>query len=168
MIPSTAYAADVQAIADLLAATPVGDVCAYARLSAAIGRDVTRCRYLALSAIRRLNKDTGALFASVRGVGYQRLPADDAHKVGSTARARIRRAARHASVAIGRAMDCANDMTPEARRRAVVEVGTLNLMAHLSTERSVANADTGADKPQPVAVTMAAALKAMGVKVEAA
>lgn len=156
----TANETDTQALQAALSETKIGDVCTYARMSAAIGRDVAKCRYLVLRAIRRLNKDEGALFSAVHRVGYKRLAADEAHQIGSAARARIRHAAHKASNTIGRAVERANDMAPEARRKAMAEIGSMSLLAHLATEKVVALQKT--DKPQPVAVTMREVLRQMG------
>jgi len=157
--PSTAAAADTLAISDCLAKTQVGEVCTYAALSAAIGRDVSRARYLVLRAIRKLNKDTGALFAAVHKVGYKRMAATDAHMFGSSTRARIRRTAHRTSAMIASACERANEMPDAERRKAMAEIGILNMVAHLSTERAIAA--HSADAPQPVAVSMREMLKIM-------
>jgi len=158
--PATANETDVLTLQAALSATKIGEVCSYAAMSDAIGRNVAGCRYLVLKAIRRLNKDEGAIFAAVHRVGYKRLAAEDAHQIGSATRARIRHAANRASTTISRAVERANDMAPEARRRANAEIGAMAMLAHLATERvTVLQAN---DRPQPVAVTMREVLRRMG------
>ena len=158
--PATANETDVMTLQAILAETKIGEVCAYSKMSEAIGRNIANCRYLVLKAIRRLNKDEGAIFAAVHRVGYKRLAADEAHQIGSATRARIRHAAHRASTTISRAVERANDMAPDARRRANAEIGTMSMLAHLATEKvTVLQAN---DKPQPVAVTMREVLRRMG------
>lgn len=160
--PSTALEADTQAITELLGATQIGQVCTYAAMSDALGRDIRGRFYVLLRAVRCLNRDTGALFGAVRGVGYKRLPAEDAHQIGSHARARIRRTAHRTSKTIGAALDKANDLSPEARRRAVAEVSAMNMLAHLATDR-VVDAQAGDDKPPVLAEALRGVMKHLGI-----
>ena len=90
MRPSIQISTETRALADRLMQAAVGDVVTYSDLSAALGADVHRRRYLLMQAIKAANAETGALFASVRRIGYQRLAANEAHIVGAAARRRIR------------------------------------------------------------------------------
>ena len=157
--PSTANAADIAALRDTLNKTLVGEVCTYDALSHAIGRDIQRAMFLVLRAIRTLNKENGSLFAAVHRVGYKRMASKDAHMFGSTTRARIRRTAHRTSAMIAAACERANEMPDAERRKAMAEIGILNMVAHLSTERAIAS--HSADTPQPVAVSMREMLRQM-------
>lgn len=158
--PITANETDTQALMAKLAATGIGEVCTYATLSDAIGRNIADCRYLALRAIRRLNRDEGAIFSAVHRVGYKRLAPDEAHQIGSATRARIRHAAHRTSATISRAIERTNDMEPAAKRRAMAEISSMAMLAHMATEKVTMT--QAADKPQPVAVTLRETLRRMG------
>ena len=160
LTPSTANETDAVALQGLLAATPVGETCTYAAMTEAIGRDVRTCSYLLFRAVRRLNAENGALFASVRGVGYKRLQPSEAHLLGRTSRARIRRMSHRTSKIIARALDHANDMPDTERRKAMAEIGVMNMLAHLATEKEAVAAV--ADTPMPVGTLLRESLKKMG------
>ena len=157
----TEISTEVRAIADRLAAVPVGETVSYGDLSEALGADVRVRRYLVLAAIRATNVEAGAIFGSVRGVGYKRLPAEDAHMVGALTRRRIRRAARRAEKTIVRAVAVANTMPEEAKLRAYREISVLGMIGHLTADRTAATAPLES-RPQPVAHTMRALLAAIG------
>lgn len=163
MIPVTANATEVNALREALAATPVGEVCTFDTLDTALGAPVRARRYLLLVALRQLNTDTGAIFGSVRCVGYQRLPADDAHTLGSTVRASVRRRSRRTSSSIANAVNAANDLTPAGRRRASGEIATLNMLAHIATDRTAKAAERD-DKPPTLAESLGGVLRHLGVK----
>lgn len=156
-IPVSALEADVIALEKALFETVVGDICTYKALSDAIGRDVKDARYLVLKAIKRLNSEHGCLFSVVFRVGYKRLESNEFHAVGKLTRAKIRRVANRKSAEIAHAVERANDLSPEDMRKAIAEVSTLNLIAHLSTEKAVAKQQT--DNVKPVAVSLKTLLK---------
>ena len=162
--PSSAIEADITAIADTLAETSVGTICTFAAISDAIGRDVGACRYLIPRAIKRVNESSGALFASVRGVGYQRISPDDAHTIGSAARGRVRRTSRRASTTIINAIDRANTLPDDKRRKALGEVATLNMLAHLATERTVRAMPAEGGKVPTIAQSLRGVLDYIGAK----
>jgi hypothetical protein len=161
--PTTANQADTQALLARLLSTPVGETCTYADLSAAIGRDVRDARFLLLRAIRLANRQEGALFGVVTRVGYRRMPATDAHLFGQATRQRIRRAARHGSETIGNALDRANDMPADVRRKALAEVSALNMLAHVSGER-ITQALPAGDTVRPTAESLRGILEHIGGK----
>jgi hypothetical protein len=134
---STDINADTRAIADMLNAVSFGDTITLDAMTDAIGRDIRDCRYVAMSAMRVAERETGAIFASVRRVGYRRLTVDEFAEIGMTARAHIRRKAKSSARAMGAAMTRVNDMTDEQRRKVVREQSTLGLMAHLAQDRAM-------------------------------
>jgi len=86
MTPITDRAAEIDRLTETLCAASVGAVVTYADLSAAIGRDITRARYLAHAAIKRANTQGGAVFGTVYRVGFKRLSTGEVSTIGSTAR----------------------------------------------------------------------------------
>jgi len=153
MLITQSLSAECRALTDLFVATPIGGTITYADMTRAIGRDISARRYLCLRAIEVAGKEAGAIFGTVRGVGYRRLPPQDAHQLGSHARGRIRRTAKRAASAIAAALATANEMPDEAKRRAYAEVNALALIRHLATDRNVAAA-TPDPKPEPVGIIM--------------
>lgn len=145
--------AETRALADLFAAAPVGETVTYAAMSAAIGRSIADRRYLALRAMTVATKETGAIFGSVRGIGYQRLAPQNAHMLGAHARGRIRRSAKRTADAIVAALATANDMPDAARRAGYAEVNAMNLVRHITADKQV-SAATPEPKAEPVAITM--------------
>lgn len=164
-LPSLVLSADVRALADYLLAAPVGSTVSLNALSKAIGSDVRLRRYLISKAIAVASREGGALFSTIRGVGYQRVPAEDAYLVGAGARKRVRGISRRAAGTITRAVSAANDLTDEARKKAFTEISSLQLLQHLSTDRS-AKSVPPTDKPLPVAATMRAMASRIGLAVD--
>jgi hypothetical protein len=154
--------AECRALADLFAATPVGGTVTYAAMSQAIGRSIAERRYLAIRAMQVATRETGAIFGSVRGTGYMRMPPQDAHMLGAHTRGRIRRSAKRAADAIVAAIQSANDMPDDAKRKAYAEVNAMSLVRHITTDKQVSAASTEA-KAEPVAITMRKFAEQLGV-----
>ncbi len=87
---STEISPDVRALTDALMGVSPGSKITYAELSAAIGRDVQKHRYLIESARRIAQREHGAVFSVEYGVGYARLTTEQLPDVAATARRRIR------------------------------------------------------------------------------
>ena len=153
---------DTQTIADLLASCPNGGTVALADITAAIGRDITGCRYLVYGAMRVAERDSGAVFASVRGVGYRRLLASEIAEVGQTARAKIRRAARHGVRTISAGMAGANDIAPDAMRKILAEQSALGMLEHMARDKNLPKLTETDTRPLPLAVTARAFLRSIG------
>lgn len=145
--------ADTRALVDLLTATPVGQVVTFASMSNAIGRPIADRRHLIPRAMHLAAKESGAIFGGVRTVGYQRLPAQDAHLLGAHTRRRMRRSAKRTTDAIVSAISHANDMPDAAKVRAYAEVNAMALIRHIATDKEVLAA-TAEPKAEPVALTM--------------
>ena len=157
-----AIAPETAALVELLAATPVGEVASYTAMSSAIGRDIAARRYLIPSAIRHAAIQHGAIFGTVRGVGYKRLASTEAYILGAHARRRIRRSAKRASDAIVEAMSKANDMPDAEKRRAYAEVNALALVRHIASDKEV-TATVAEPKAEPVAIVARRVAQAMGL-----
>lgn len=163
MTPTSEISPDVRALAESMKAVPVGQTITYGALSDAIGRDVQRSRYLIMRAMTVARRETGAIFSNVIRVGYQRLPAEDAHKLGAYSRARIRRAAARSAKAIGTALAMANDVPDEAKRKASAEISALGLIQHLARDTHLPQPNDDA-QPLPVALAARQFLDRMGGK----
>ena len=159
--------ADTLALISVLQSAPHGEVIPLARFSTAIGRDIRQCRHLLYSAIRVMERDHCAVFASVRGEGYRRMASDEIVKIGQTARSRIRRTARRGSKSIAAGMAGANDLSNEARIKLLAEQSALGVLEHLARDKSLPTMPQDATRPLPVAVSAREFLKAIGAKVEA-
>lgn len=144
-------APDTQAIVDLFLATPVGQTVTFAAMSAAIGQAIANRRHLIPRAIHIAARDHGAIFGSVRTVGYHRMPAQDAHMLGAHTRHRMRRSAKRTSAAIVAAVTMANDMPAAAKVRAYAEVNAMALIRHIAADKIVI-ASTAEPKAEPVAL----------------
>lgn len=146
---------DIRRLADTMLATPVGEIITYKVLSAAIGADVLRRRYLIQGAMKLATREAGALFQVVYRVGYRRTPAENAAWFGGHARKRIRSTSRRASFTIGRAVETANAMPNNALLAATREMSVLGLIRHIATDRvtRVVPEDT---KPLPIGQVMLA------------
>ena len=132
MFTSQRTSPDVEALTAALAACPIGGTVTLAALSAAIGRDIQPVRYLIYTAMKVTQGDTGAVFETVRKVGYRRLPIEEIPKVGQTARSRIRRVARRSVAAMSDALTHANDVPPATRQRIYQEQSQIGLLQHIA------------------------------------
>ena len=144
---------DTRALVDLLVATPIGATVTFADMTGAIGRPIQDRRHLIPRAMTIAAKEAGAIFGGVRTVGYQRLPAQDAHLLGAHTRRRMRRSAKRTSDAIVSAIAHTNDMPDAAKVRAYAEVNAMALIRHISADTEVLAA-TAEPKAEPVALTM--------------
>lgn len=145
--------AECRAVADMFTASPVGGVVTYAAMSQAIGQPIQNKRYVALRALEVANRECGAIFGVVRGVGYQRLAAQDAHVLGAYTRGRIRKAAGRTIKHMAAAISSANNMPDDAKRRAYAEINSLALARHIAGDKQI-TAAAGEAKAEPVAVVM--------------
>lgn len=141
------------ALMDTLRQTPVGEIVTFAELSNAIGMDVRQSRYLLHSALTILQREEGACFGNRRGIGYQRLRADDAPKIGNHTRLITRRAAKRGRKKITSLINRANDLSDDARRLALREISTLGLIEHISKDNTQLKPDPDRLAPEPVAIT---------------
>ncbi len=156
---------EVRLIADMLIACPVGEVVTYTSMSVAIGRSILSRRHIVYAALKKAEKEVGAVFASIRGQGYKRLAASEVIEVvGSSARAHIRRTARRSARTLNEGTRRHNNLKPEEQRKVAAEMSVLGLIEHISRDKVVAPKEDAPTKPQPVAVTAREFLKALGAE----
>lgn len=156
--------ADTLRIIDRLKSVPRGGEITLAAISQTIGRDIANCRHLMYSAFRHVEAESGAVFASVRGVGYRRMQPDEIVKIGQTARSRIRRTARRGIKTMSAGVAGANDLSDADKRKVLAEQSSLGLLEHIARERSLPTVPTTDTRPLPVAETARAFLELIGAK----
>lgn len=153
--PISSLTTDVRTLADALNATSIGNTLSYTAMSEVVGSNIQRRRYLVPAALKLVARESGAIFANVRKIGYKRLPPAEVHQVGINARRRVRNTSKRASETIVTVVAKANDMTNDEMKQALREVTVLDLLRFLATDKIV-RALPESNKPEPVAKTMAA------------
>lgn len=157
--PMLKTAIEIKAIQAILAEAPIGGIITYETLSREVGFDVKEKRYVLMRAIENLNRESGAIFASIWKVGQMRLPPQDTHLVGANARARIKRKAAKAGRFMMRAVCAANDMPREAALAANREIAMCALIEFAASEKAQKAAATEDTKPKPTAEVLRDMLK---------
>lgn len=153
MIPF-AMSIDARTLADRLLAVPVGETITLPEIGRTLGRDISQCRHLLYTALRIVRREAGAIFVCKPRIGYQRLSAEAvAETVGTHARARVRRTARRARVAIEAGIQHNNALPPEVQRRASAEISAFALLEHLARDATVKPKEDAPLTPEPVAAT---------------
>lgn len=158
---------DTRIISQILADCSFGETITLEAITRTIGRDILGCRHLLYSAMRLVERDIGAVFCSVRGVGYRRISSDELAKVGQTSRSRIRGHARRGVRTISNGLAVANDISPTSLRDALREQSILGLVEHTSKDRySLALPETASEpmKPRDVARQFLDKMEAMKSK----
>jgi hypothetical protein len=152
--------ADARRLAEALAGFPIGYLVSHAQLTRLLGRDVATCRHVLYRAMRVVQREHGAIFASVHGKGYRRLSTEGlVETVGSHARSRIRGTARRAALTLRDGVRAANDVTPAAQRKASAELAVLGMIQHMARDRTVERLEASARPPESVASTARAMLR---------
>lgn len=140
-------------VARRLLETKVDEVVSLQQLSDAAECDLGQYRWVVTSAMRVVNGEFGAVFATVRREGYRRLDrATGALFAGNRGLHRIRRASRSAMRIAGNAARFANEMTAEQRREHNQKMAALGLVNHLTLAKTVQSMpETPAERPDPLA-----------------
>ena len=160
---------EIKAISRLLLDCPIGGVVTIDQLSSAIGQDIRNVRYLIYNAMGVVLDETGAVFSSVRKVGYQRLTSEEVKDIGAHCRSRIRSTARIGQRRMKKATAKSNSMTPDDRREVMRECGILGMLEHMSRDKSkeaVKQQEEDAPLPYAVVVSQMHRFFANGVKTE--
>lgn len=152
---------ETRLLADHLTTVPRAGEVSYHELSALIGVDIRSQRHCLFAARQLALTETGAIFDTVRGKGLKRLVAEEIPSLGTTARKRVRLAARRTRQAMTRAMAGFNDVEPAVRRQQLAESAILDLIEMLSRDRVTRKLEQRAD-PLPVADTAKVLLKLIG------
>lgn len=91
---SAKVAAKVEALLEALTALSPGQTVTYEALSKALGEKVSSQDYVMQRALKKAERQTGAIFDNVMGQGYQRLHTHEISGLGKRANSRIRKTAR--------------------------------------------------------------------------
>jgi hypothetical protein len=160
------FAGDIDALANRLRALSIGETITYSELDKVLGRPVLKQRYLLLRARARVEREDGALFATVFNVGVRRLPVQAFSTLGYQARSKIRRGARAASKRMAAGLEKANDVPAETMRAVAREQSVLGLIQFAARDRTVAKMldDVPITSPTPVAQAAKFLMEALGVK----
>lgn len=160
---STTNAAIIRALADLLKQADVGATVTFLEMNEATGYNIKLDYPYLIPAARKLaNQETGALFDSVRGEGYVRLPNEAADGVGAKVARRSRRGLNRGVTMLGNTMRLSNDMSPEAVIQTFARMNQLGLAAAMLRGRPAFNTTDlkPSDVPSPTDAAKSA-MKAM-------
>lgn len=150
----------VLAVAERLHRASIDQIVTYSDLSQAAGCDILEKRWIALQAIRRLNRDYGLVFRAEKRIGYRRLGgAEGVRCVGEKSLSRCRNAARSGQRRLESAMHHANDLSAEDVRQAHSRLCALGLIHHLSLSRTIKALP---DSPPPPPDGLAELRRALG------
>lgn len=125
-------------VTDRLLATSIDCTAPLFELSAVAGLDLAKRRDILYRALEKVNREHGIIFAAVRGVGYRRLASESGvGYAGRKALKRTRSAARKGRKRVTYALQHANDVSSEERRKANQTMCALGLAEHLAQLRTV-------------------------------
>ena len=143
------HAIIVDKIAEALAALPMGDTIAYAKLNELSGREVDgRYRYLLVKATEAAEKQLGCVFECVRSVGVKRLNSSEAPEVGLAAIQAVRRRAKRGAKRLGRLS--ANSLSDTENKRVIAYRAMLGAIATVADGRKVSTLAVVADPARPI------------------
>lgn len=163
MIETTLHV-DVQAMADILAASAWGDVITYRTLADRVGYDVQPgARYHSrLDRAREVaQREDGAVFKPVRKVGLYRRSPDELAMVGKEARVKIGRTARRGIKTLIQGVTKSHQGYPseDAKRAISREQAALGILHHLTRDRNLPPAEPKPMPPGDVAKAVLAAMR---------
>ena len=122
------------------------------------------CGWKVSAAMRVALRESGTVFATLRGIGYRRLTIDRlGSDVGQSARTRIRRTTRRATATIGLGLAKANDVPNEARIRALREQSALGLIEFLARDRHLPTVDPERMRPLRPQHVLRQTLESLGI-----
>ena len=132
---STTTDYEVARIRKVLAATPIGGLCAHEQLAEVCGRDI-RGMACFQRALKEENDENGALFVNERGKGYRRLSVEEADRITAKSRATIKRKARKTTKFIQSAVSRANSVSAATAKRLTGELACLGMIEGLASNKA--------------------------------
>ena len=123
----------VQSMLTIFLDCPIGEMVGKAEQQRVCGANA----YLIQAAKRRANEEAGANFKAVRGLGYQRLPDDEAHAVGLQALRAIRNKARRAQRTVANTITRSNSISSDGIIKAHAAMNVLGLIQRQAHARNV-------------------------------
>lgn len=158
--PSFELSADIRFLLQELRKVGIGDTASYETLSSAIGKTVSGTFSALHTAIRRLLRDDGIVFANIRGVGFKRLDDEEIVRLGESETDATRRRARRTVRKLTAVRDYSSMPAPaQLRHTALVSVNAM--IADVTRDQSikkVEKASGGRSGELPIAQT----IKALG------
>ena len=134
MTPDFSRSVQTNTIIELLRSASMGSVVSYAKLSEAIGEDITDCRHYLQSAIKVLYTE-GLPFGTVRREGVKRLNSEEIPAIGESAILHIRRTSRRARKRMG-VVASMNDVPNDVRVKVNAAASMLGVIEHYSTNKT--------------------------------
>ncbi|MHB1310529.1 MAG: hypothetical protein ACYC3L_00835 [Gemmatimonadaceae bacterium] len=150
-VASATNAKHVRMLADLFGACAIGKRVTHHQIEHAIGRNPRLVPFIVQRARRLANDEAGVVFKSVRGTGYERMPANQAASVGNTFRTHVRRGARGTTRMITNALAKANDLTRTEVLRGWQEITHVSMLEMVGRDRSAPAIPDSILPPDPAA-----------------
>ena len=126
-------AADIETISNLLSSMSYGATLSYGEITRSIGRNIQNHYYLLQAAQKRVEKETGALFSTVRSVGIKRLSSEDIPSVGIAAIRKVRHTARRGYKRLDGIR--VNDLSAEDANKVIAHKSQLGALALVADGR---------------------------------
>lgn len=123
----------VSRLTERMLACVVGDIVTHVEMREIAGDKP----WLHQQARKRANRQAGAIFRAVKGIGLERLPSGEAHAVGQTALHRIRRTANNTSDTIAHAVTKSNSVSDQDTIRAYATMNVLGLIGRQTYKQNV-------------------------------
>jgi len=142
-------AADIATLKTMLSAAPIGQTLSYAAMTVAIGRDVKDRPWIMIAARKEVEKETGGLFETVRGIGVQRLPSAKIPDAGLHTLRKLRKCAKRGAERLANVR--VNDLSNTERQQVIAyrsQLGAISLIADgRKTQKIVPNLQSGEPLP---------------------
>lgn len=159
MFKRSAVAAEqIRQLADMLIECAIGEQVTNRQIERVIG-SLLKHRNRFQAALQLANAETGALFVNLKGVGYERIHAEETHTVGRKARRRVRNLSRAANKFMTNSVRYAN-LSNEALLKTYAEQAQLGLFDYLSRDRNVVKIDS-VDGPVPTTASVKSTMEAL-------
>lgn len=127
-----------QALEKIMIDLPVGQILANELIKSIAGTEtMAEARQLYYAAHKVVNRENGLLFENVRGLGYEKLMAEDMHKTGVRARNFIRKKSKRSGTALKNANKSINSWDPLMQRE-IAQLGIIERFAGRVGEKIVA------------------------------
>lgn len=140
----------IEKLMPVLTNLSAGATAVYFNLGRAIGMDVqNEGRGVLMTAIKRVEKNTGLRFATVRGTGVQRVATEDLAKIGQHARVLISRRARRARRRLTVEKLTGYNLDPDAAKAIEVERALLGAVDLVTSEETAAMFNARHVSPNP-------------------
>lgn len=158
LAPISKNALDVEALKRELIKLEIGTAVSYRHLSALIGRDIQKARYLLDSACNQLLSERRMVFGVVFNVGIKRLTADEAVNQASHVLRRVRGIARRGAARIA-AADYTALSSDDLRRMHNSSISLLAAILHSADTRHLNRLSEACTNTAPSALPTAQTLK---------